>query len=67
MPITPFQAFRLDKAEYEVLRGAFLVERSDVEKFDAEAEKLARRHSAIRFKLTGPLPPHHFVSEQWAS
>jgi hypothetical protein len=55
-------------AEYEVVRGAFLVERNAVEKFDAEAENLARRFDgSIRFKLTGPLPPHHFVSERWAS
>jgi gas vesicle protein GvpL/GvpF len=55
-------------AEYEVLRGAFLVERNAVDAFDAEAEKLAGRYDgSIRFKLTGPLPPHHFVSEQWAS
>jgi hypothetical protein len=55
-------------AEYEVIRGAFLVELNAVAKFDAEAEKLARRHDGtIRFKLTGPLPPHHFVSESWDS
>jgi len=55
-------------AEYEVIRGAFLVERNRVRKFDAEAEKLARlHHGTIRFKLTGPLPPHHFVAERWAS
>jgi Gas vesicle synthesis protein GvpL/GvpF len=55
-------------AEYEVLRAAFLVDRSSVDELDARAEELARRHDGlIRFKLTGPLPPHHFVSEQWAS
>jgi hypothetical protein len=55
-------------AEFEVVRAAFLVGRSAVDEFDAEAEDLARRHNGvIRFKLTGPLPPHHFVSEQWAS
>ena len=55
-------------AEFEVVRTAFLVERSLVDEFDAQAEDLARRHDGvIRFKLTGPLPPHHFVSERWAS
>jgi len=55
-------------AEFEVVRAAFLVGRSAVDEFDAKAEDLARRHNGvIRFKLTGPLPPHHFVSEQWAS
>ena len=55
-------------AEFEVLRAAFLVERATVDELDAQAEELARRHNGlIRFKLTGPLPPHHFVSEQWAS
>jgi hypothetical protein len=55
-------------AEFEVVRAAFLVERSAVDEFDAQAEDLARAHDGvIRFKLTGPLPPHHFVSERWAS
>jgi len=55
-------------AEFEVVRAAFLVDRSAVEDFEAHAEELAERHDGlIRFKLTGPLPPHHFVSERWAS
>lgn len=55
-------------AELEVVRAAFLVERSDAADFDAQAEELAERFGGvIRFKLTGPLPPHHFVAEQWAS
>jgi Gas vesicle synthesis protein GvpL/GvpF len=55
-------------AEFEVVRAAFLVERAGVARFDAQAEELAQRFdSEIRFKLTGPLPPHHFVSERWAS
>lgn len=55
-------------AEFEVVRIAFLVDRSAVEDFEAYAEELAERHDGlIRFKLTGPLPPHHFVSERWAS
>lgn len=55
-------------AEFEVVRAAFLVGRSAVGNFEAQAEELAERFGGvIRFKLTGPLPPHHFVSEQWAS
>jgi hypothetical protein len=55
-------------AEFEAVRAAFLVERADVLEFETQAESLARRHDGvIRFKLTGPLPPHHFVSERWAS
>jgi hypothetical protein len=55
-------------AEFEVVRAAFLVDQSTVDEFDARAEDLARRHDGvIRFKLTGPLPPHHFVSGRWAS
>jgi hypothetical protein len=63
------QAFVEERvAELEVVRAAFLVELSGVDGFDARAEELAQQFGGvIRFKLTGPLPPHHFVSEQWAS
>jgi Gas vesicle synthesis protein GvpL/GvpF len=55
-------------AEFEVVRAAFLVDRFAVEDVEAQAGELAQRHDGlIRFKLTGPLPPHHFVSERWAS
>lgn len=55
-------------AEFEVVRAAFLVDRSALHELDAEAEELAGLYEGvIRFKLTGPLPPHHFVSERWAS
>jgi hypothetical protein len=55
-------------AEFELLRAAFLVDRAAVAGFERRAEELAERFGgAVRFKLTGPLPPHHFVSEQWAS
>lgn len=55
-------------AEFEVVRAAFLVEQSGVDEFDAQTEELAAVHGGvIRFKLTGPLPPHHFVAERWAS
>lgn len=59
-------------AEFEVVRAALLVEHSAVDKVDSQAEELARRYDGlIRFKLTGPLPPHHFVTGsslgRWAS
>lgn len=55
-------------AEYEVVRVAILVDRAAVDEVEARAEELAEQHGGlIRFKLTGPLPPHHFVSERWAS
>jgi hypothetical protein len=55
-------------AEFEVLRAAFLVERDAVAEFDARLDEVAsRRRDVMRVKLTGPLPPHHFVSERWAS
>jgi hypothetical protein len=55
-------------AEFELVRAAFLVDRADLPDLDRRAEELAERFGGIvRFKLTGPLPPHHFVSEQWAS
>jgi len=55
-------------AEFEVVRAAFLIDRSAAGEVEAHAEELAQRHDGlIRFKLTGPLPPHHFVSERWAS
>ena len=55
-------------AEFELVRAAFLVDRSAVSDLERRAEELAERFDGVvRFKLTGPLPPHHFVSEQWAS
>lgn len=50
------------RTELDVFRGAFLVERKRLRKVDAEVERLARAHAATTsYKLTGPLPPHHFV------
>lgn len=55
-------------AEFEVVRAAFLADRSATDDLDARAEELAQRFAGVvRFKLTGPLPPHHFVSERWVS
>jgi len=50
------------RTELDVFRGAFLVERKHLRHVDAAVEKLARAHAATTsYKLTGPLPPHHFV------
>jgi len=50
------------RTELDVFRGAFLVERKRLKRVDVEVEKLARAHAATTsYKLTGPLPPHHFV------
>lgn len=50
------------RTELDVFRGAFLVERKRVKRVDAEVERLARAQAGTTsFKLTGPLPPHHFV------
>jgi Gas vesicle synthesis protein GvpL/GvpF len=56
------------QAELEVMRAAFLVERRAIEKFDVAMNEMAReRDGVVRFKYTGPLPPHHFVDERWDS
>ncbi len=50
------------RTELDVFRGAFLVDRKRLKRVDAEVERLARAHAATTsFKLTAPLPPHHFV------
>ena len=51
------------RTELDVFRGAFLVERKRLKRVDAALEKLARENAATTsYKLTGPLPPHHFVA-----
>ena len=46
-----------------VLKASFLVERTLLERFDAELESLAKQEApTIRFELVGPLPPTAFVS-----
>jgi Gas vesicle synthesis protein GvpL/GvpF len=55
-------------AELEVMRAAFLVERAAIEKFDVAMNEIAlERDGVVRFKYTGPLPPHHFVEDRWDS
>jgi hypothetical protein len=56
------------RTDFEIVRAAFLVERDRIGAFDAALEHVARaRDGVVRLKYTGPLPPHHFVTGQWAS
>jgi gas vesicle protein GvpL/GvpF len=49
-----------------ILNGAYLVERSAVERFRAVAEELrARQHEhGLALEITGPWPPYNFVESQ---
>jgi hypothetical protein len=48
--------------ERVALSASFLVERGQLERFDAALEDMAKANAErLRFKLTGPLPPHSFV------
>jgi hypothetical protein len=50
------------RTELDVFRGAFLVDRARLRVFDAELDRFAQANaSTTSFKVTGPLPPHHFV------
>lgn len=59
--------------ERMVLNASFLVERDRMETFDVEVDEIGRVQAGrIRFKYTGPLPPHSFVrlqmeSPEWVS
>ncbi len=48
--------------ERVALSASFLVEREQLPRFDEALEDVARAQAGrMRFKLTGPLPPHSFV------
>ena len=48
--------------ERMAVNASFLVERDRLSDFDHEVEEIASEHGGmIRFKYTGPLPPHSFV------
>lgn len=52
------------KAGHErvALNASFLVERARLERFDEILDEIAARNAGrMRFKYTGPLPPHSFV------
>jgi hypothetical protein len=54
-------------SEYELLRAAFLVERSQLPAFDAAVDALARsRAGVVVCKYVGPLPPHSFADLEGA-
>ncbi|MGB9183482.1 MAG: GvpL/GvpF family gas vesicle protein [Solirubrobacteraceae bacterium] len=51
-----------------VLNASFLVDRSKLPDFDAAVEQVGERQAGrIRFKYTGPLPPHSFVKFEQVS
>ena len=48
--------------ERMAVNASFLVERAGLPKFDRAVDAIGRREAArIRFRVTGPLPPHSFV------
>ena len=50
------------RADDELTRSAFLVDRAQVPGFDAALERLgAALGDAVRVRSVGPLPPYHFV------
>ncbi|MGH2859331.1 MAG: GvpL/GvpF family gas vesicle protein [Solirubrobacteraceae bacterium] len=60
-------ALALDEAqtrhERVVLNASFLVQRAALKRFDVVLEEVAAANGGrIRFKYTGPLPPHSFVT-----
>jgi hypothetical protein len=48
--------------ERMAVNASFLVHEDTLAKFDAELDRIAASHGErLRFKATGPLPPHSFV------
>ena len=63
MPLARDVVVEERRAEYEVVRASFLVERPAIERFDVRMQELAREQDErILFKYTGPLAPHSFVA-----
>ncbi len=63
LPLSRDAVVEEPRTEYEALRAAFLVERGRVSRFEARVQEAARGDADVmRVKLTGPLPPHSFVS-----
>ena len=64
-PLADDAVIEAPRTEYELFRGAFLVQMTEIEAFDAEMNALAReRHGTVVFKYVGPLPPHSFVDAE---
>jgi gas vesicle protein GvpL/GvpF len=62
--VPPALAVEVGQQAHErvVLSGSFLVERHRLDELDVALETLASRQGGrMRFKYTGPLPPHSFV------
>lgn len=63
--LTPYSvAYEVGTPPHErvALNAAFLVSRHRLEEFDGALDEVAREQAdRIRFKSTGPLPPHSFV------
>ncbi len=59
--------------ERVAVNASFLVQRGQIEAFDSAVDEIGREQDGrIRFKYTGPLPPHSFVrldaeGQAWAS
>jgi hypothetical protein len=52
--------------ERAALNAAFLVERSELDRFDQAVQTLSEQHGAdVEFKLIGPLPPYSFADQDW--
>jgi hypothetical protein len=52
-----------EPVEWELLRASFLVEQKRIAKFEAELERFAADQAGrADVRLTGPMPPHSFVS-----
>jgi hypothetical protein len=62
LPLADDAVIEPPRTEYELFRGAFLVQRSEIEEFDARMNAVAgERDGVVVFKYVGPLPPHSFV------
>ncbi|MDQ3856225.1 MAG: GvpL/GvpF family gas vesicle protein [Chloroflexota bacterium] len=53
--------------ESEILRGAYLVHRTQVDSFLLEVEELSKRYEGLRGEYTGPWPPYSFASMEGAT
>jgi hypothetical protein len=61
-------AMRVSEPHHErtALNASFLVERSNLEQFDAAVEHLSESHAGrAQFKLIGPMPAHSFADQEW--
>src|SRR5205085_1337645 len=52
--------------ERVVLNATFLVDHSQLDRFDAAVESLSEQHAGeMEFKLIGPMPAHSFADRDW--